>query len=54
MDKIDPNKYESCYHRLNALCTVTWYPCNPHHPDCEYEDESKLGLDESLDYNENP
>ena len=48
MDKID---YTICEHYIGYLegtCSVTWIRCNPHHPDCEYEDESKLGIPDDL------
>ena len=48
MDKID---YTKCYDYiacLNGMCSIIWIPCNPNHPDCEYEDESKLGIPDDL------
>lgn len=52
MNKIDP---EICYHLLvGNVCMVTWRECNPDHPDCEYDDERKLGIPEELKpFNEN-
>ena len=48
MDKIDPDKCEHYVAYLDSRCIITGMLCNPGHPECEYEDERKLGIPEDL------
>lgn len=45
MENIDPDK---CIYQCKGRCFIILRHCNPHHPECEYEDERKLGIPDDL------